>query len=307
VIGVPELLAAALRISTPIALAAVGETYSERAGVLNVGIEGMMLFGSFAGIVASILSGSALVGLAGGALAGIAVALVHGLISITLKSDQIVSGIGINLVALGLTSYLVNVYYPGQTAAASARIPELSIAFLSDLPLIGPVLFQQNPIVYLTIAIAVASYWVLHRTQLGRSLTACGENPKAADVAGISVERTRYVGVCVAGALAGLGGAVLSIIHLGFFSHNMTGGRGFIALAAVLFGNWKVVKVALASLFFGLIDALQLQLQAVGVGLPPEFLTVLPYVLTVAVLSGAVGTSRMPSHFARPYIRGEPS
>lgn len=304
-IGIVELLAATLRISTPIALAAVGETYSERAGVLNVGIEGMMLAGALSGIVVSIATGSAWMGLLGGAAVGALVALLHAVISITLKSDQIVSGIGINLLALGLTSYLVNVYYPGQSARVPERIPELSIPGLRDLPGVGPVLFEQHPVVYLAIFIGVASYWILYRTQFGRRITACGENPRAADVAGISVERTRYAGVLIAGALTGLGGAVLSIVHLGFFSHNMTNGRGFIALAAVLFGNWKVVKVLLAALFFGLIDALQLQLQAIGVGLPPELLTMLPYLLTLAVLAGAVGVSRMPSHFVQPYIRSE--
>lgn len=304
-IGVVELLSATLRISTPIVLAAVGETYSERAGVLNVGIEGMMLSGALSGVIVSIVTGSAWLGLLGGAATGAVVALLHAAITITLKSDQIVSGIGINLLALGLTSYLVNIYYPGQSARVPERIPELSIPGLRDLPGLGPVLFEQHPVVYVALLTGIASYWVLYRTQFGRRITACGENPKAADVAGISVERTRYQGVLIAGALAGLGGAVLSVVHLGFFSHNLTNGRGFIALAAVLFGNWHVVKVMLAALFFGLIDALQLQLQAIGVGLPPELLTMLPYLLTLAVLAGAVGASRMPAHFVQPYIRSE--
>jgi simple sugar transport system permease protein len=300
-----DVLSAGFRIAAPLVYAAVGETFSERAGVLNVQLEAMMLIGAFNAVLGTYFSGSVTVGVACGIAGGAFVALIHALVSVKLKGNQIISGIALNLVVLGLTSFLLRIFFAGQTTRSPRGLDTLTVPGLSEIPVLGPILFEQTLGVYFLYALVPASVYVLSRTSWGLNVTACGENPRAADTVGVDVDRTRTQAVLLAGVLAGLGGAVLGLSGLSFFTDNLTAGRGFIALAAVLFGNWRVGWVAAAAFFFGLIDAFQLRLQAVGVGIPPEALNLLPYALTIAILAGVTGRARMPTAFAQPYVRGE--
>lgn len=299
-----DVAVAAMRTSAPIIFASLGETFSERAGVINVHLEGMMLSGAFAGVLGAYASNDPFIGLAVGIGGGLFFALIHGVATITLGGNQIVSGIALNLLALGVTSYLLDVFFPGQNAVAPGLSP-VAIPGLADIPGIGRVFFQQSLAVYLMYILVPVSIFVLYKTTWGLRVLAAGENPRAADTLGVSVARVRYQALAVAGILAGLGGAVLALSQLSFFVDNLTQGRGFIALAAVLFGNWRPGYVAAAALLFGFADALQLRLQTVGFDIPPELMTMLPYVLTLIVLAGFVGRSRPPRYFGVPYIRGE--
>jgi simple sugar transport system permease protein len=300
-----DVLASGVRISSPIALAGIGETYSERAGVINIGLEGYMLAGALAGVLGSRASGSAVVGLLAALAAGLLLALIHAFVTVTLRGDQIVSGIAINLFALGATIFLYDLLLGDHPEEAVAGFQSLRIPGLADIPVVGRALFEQTIIVYaLYVLVAVAGV-VLFRTSWGLDVRAAGENPLALDAAGSSVPAVRYQCILLAGALAGLGGGYLSLSQLRFFVVNVTGGRGFIALAAVIFGNWSPVKVALAAGLFGTVDALQLRLQAAGVPIPAEAITMLPYLFSIVVLASVTGRSRMPTQLGRPYIREE--
>lgn len=297
------VFAAGTRIAAPIGCAALGETVSERAGVLNVQLEGMMLVGAFGGVLGSDLTGSAWVGLLGAAASGALVAALHALICIVFRAEQIVSGIALNLIALGLTSFLVPVIF-GDNTGTVAGLNAVDVPLLHTIPALGPIFFEQSPAVYLVYGLIPLTMLVLYRTRWGLEVQACGENPHGADTVGVAVARVRFGAVLFAGLLGGLGGGILALSGLRFFVDNITGGRGFIALAAVIFGNWKPGYVALAAWFFGCVDALQLQLQARGVPIPAELLTILPYVATLVVLAGVIGRARMPRQLARAYTRG---
>lgn len=298
-----DVFTAGTRIAAPIGCAAVGEAVSERAGVLNVQLEGMMLVGAFGGVLGAYVSGDPWVGLVAAAASGMLLAALHGLTCIVFRAEQIVSGIALNLIALGLTSFLLPVIF-GDNTESVAGFESFAVPLLHDLPVLGPVFFEQSPAVYVVYALIPLTMFILYRTRWGLEVQACGENPHGADTVGVAVARIRFAAVLYAGVLAGLGGGVLALSGLRFFVDNIAGGRGFIALAAVIFGNWKPGYVALAAWFFGCVDALQLQLQARGVPISGEFLTVLPYVATLLVLAGFVGRSRMPSQLARVYTRG---
>jgi ABC-type uncharacterized transport system permease subunit len=299
-----DVAAAGLRISAPLVFAAVGETFSQKAGVINVQLEGMMLVGAYTGVTAAISSGDPLIGLLAAIAGGILLALVHGFVCITLGGNQIVSGIALNLFALGMTSFLLDIFFEEERARAPGLEP-LAIPGLSDIPGLGRVLFNQSLGVYLMLVLIPLGFFVLYKTPWGLRVLACGENPRAADTVGANVKAVRYQALILAGGLAGLGGGVLALSQLRFFVDNLTAGRGFIALAAVLFANWRPVQAALAASLFGFADALQLRLQAIGIGIPPEALTMLPFVLTLIVLGGFVGRARPPRYFGVPYVRGQ--
>lgn len=277
------LLGASLVLATPILLAALGELVSERAGVVNVGLEGMMLMGAFFSFLVAWKSGSLALGVAGGIAAGIALAAVMGLLTITAKADQIVAGIGLLLLAAGLTSFLFEELTAGRDQVRLDRIDPLEIPLLSDIPEIGPALFDRDPIVYVAFLLVPAIWFLLYRTRWGLSIRSAGEAPAALDTAGVSVVGVRWAGVLTAGALAGLGGAFLSIAQLGLFQQNMTAGRGFLALAAVFFGRWHPLGVLAACLLFGAADALQLRLQ--GAGSVPSSVWVLVALVAAAYLA----------------------
>jgi simple sugar transport system permease protein len=228
--------------------------------------------------------------------------LAHAVVTVRYAGNQIVSGTGINILAMGFTAYMSQILWGSRGASESvAGIKDITIPILNDIPVIGPIIGTHSPLVYLMPVVTVICYVVLFRTPLGLHIRAVGEHPTAAETAGIDVVRIKYMGVIVSGMLSGLGGAFLSLSHLNLFARGMTGGRGFIALAALIFGKWMPFGVLEASLLFGFADALQMRLQSLGI-LPPQIILMIPYVLTVAVLAGVVGRARPPSDY-KPYQR----
>ena len=301
------LLAATLRLATPLAFAAMGGIVSERSGVVNIGLEGMMLMGAFFGVWGSIWSGSWVVGLLMAMIFGGLLALIHAFFSIQLQADQIVSGFAVNFLALGLTGYLFSSIYPsGIPSSDVSRVPNLELHFLSHVPVFGDFLARVfgdlNLLVWLMFATVVLTYIVLFRTPIGLRIRAVGEHPRAADTVGISVYGIRYAAVVASGVLAALGGAFLSIGFTGTFSENMTSGRGFIALAAVIFGKWRPGLAFVATLLFGFGFALAIPLQREDV-VSENLISALPYVLTLVAVAGLIGRSIPPAADGRPYVK----
>ncbi len=298
-------------MATPLALAAIGGTICERAGVVNIALEGMMLVGAFAGVAVALVTGDTWVGVLAAMAAGMLFAGLHAFASITLRADQVVSGTAINILALGLTGFLMEVVYghPGTTDAAATLAPLFHTqgptqGFFGGLwRWVSGIFLSHTPLVYVTVAIAVAAHWAMFRTTWGLRLRALGEHPRAADTVGVSVTRGRYVAVLMSGALAGLAGANLSLEQVGSFTEGMTSGRGFIALAANIFGRWTPVGSYLASLLFGFADALQIKMQILRdiVNVPPQLFWMLPYILTVVVLAGVMGRAIAPAAIGKPY------
>jgi general nucleoside transport system permease protein len=302
------LLAATLRFATPLAFAAMGGIFCERSGVINIGLEGMMLAGAFFGIVVAAETGQWELGILGAMGAGGALALIHAFFCIHLRADQIISGFAINFLALGLTGYLFrSVYGTRGTPELPERIPDVNLGFIQDVPYVGDIFGQLNLMIWLMLLTVLLSWIVLFKTPLGLRIRSVGEHPRAADTLGISVFKIRYSAVIVSGLLAGLGGAYLSFGFGGTFNENMTAGRGYIALAAVIFGNWRPFGAFGACLLFGFSSALALRLQGSPL-LPSDLasanlLQTLPYVLTLVALVGVIGRSRGPAAAGRPYVK----
>ncbi len=296
------LLDAMLRLAAPLLLAALGELIVERAGVVNIGIEGMMLCGAFAAFAATVYSGEPGLGVVAGVLAASAMGLVFAGFAVVRRADQIVVGTAVNLLALGATGLGLRALFPGEVPAA-ATIDAWPIPLLSEIPLLGPVLFRQTPFVYAALVLAASSAFFLARTRPGLRLRAVGEAARAADAEGVPVTRFRILAVVAGAAFAGLAGATLPLAQSNTFSEGMTAGRGFIALAIVIFGRWSAGGVVLAALFFGATTALQFRLQARGLAVPYPLALMLPYVLTLVVLAVASGTVRAPGDLGRPYWR----
>jgi general nucleoside transport system permease protein len=292
-----ELLAAAIRIATPLLLAALGGILSERAGVFAVGLEGMMLAGAFAATIGAWASGSADVGillaLVGGAAIGLAVALV----AVRFRADNMVTGLAVNVLALGLTSYLMRVIAGGAQPVSIhlTPLPPVAIPGLSEIPVLGPLLFVHPPLTYLAVVGCAALTWFLGRTQAGLTLRATGENPEAVFASGASPLFVRMVAVVVCGAIAGLGGAVLSLQQVGAFTDGMTSGRGYLALAALIVGRWTPWGAAAACLVFGGAEAFELRLQSYGVPVSSYIVQMAPYLIALAVLAGIGRSSRLPA------------
>ena len=296
------LFAAAIRMATPIVYAALGGMFSERVGVVNIGMEGIMLTGAMGGVTVSYYTGNPWLGVAAAVAIGGILGLVHAVVTVRYAGNQIVSGTGINILAMGFTAYMSQVLWGSRGASESVTgIEDITIPILSDVPIIGPIIGTHSPLVYLMPVVTAICYIVLFRTPLGLHIRAVGEHPTAAETAGIDVVRIKYMGVIVSGMLSGLGGAFLSLSHLNLFARGMTGGRGFIALAALIFGKWMPFGVMEAGLLFGFADALQMRLQSLGI-LPPQIILMIPYVLTVAVMAGVVGKAKPPSDY-KPYKR----
>jgi simple sugar transport system permease protein len=302
------LLAAALRFATPLAFAAMGGIFSERSGVVNIGLEGMMLAGAFFGIVVAAETGQWELGILGAMGAGGTLALIHAFFCIHLRADQIISGFAINFLALGITGYLFRSLYGTRgTPELAERIPDVRLPVIRDIPFVGDIIGQMNLMIWLMFLTVILSWVVLFKTPLGLRIRSVGEHPKAADTVGISVFKIRYAAVIVSGLLAGLGGAYLSFGFGNAFNENMTAGRGYIALAAVICGNWRPFGAFGACLLFGFSSALALRLQGSPL-LPSDFasanlLQTLPYVLTLVALVGVIGRSRGPAAAGRPYIK----
>jgi simple sugar transport system permease protein len=302
------LLAATLRFATPLAFAAMGGIFCERSGVINIGLEGMMLSGAFFGVVVAAETGQWEVGLLGAMAAGGLLATVHAFFCIHLRADQIISGFAINFLALGLTGYLFRSLYGNEgTPQLTEEIPDVRLAFLDGIPFIGDIVGQLSLMIWLMFLTVFLSWVVLFKTPLGLRIRSVGEHPKAADTVGISVFKIRYAAVILSGVLAGLGGAYLSFGFGNAFNENMTAGRGYIALAAVIFGNWRPFGAFGACLLFGFSSALALRLQGSPL-LPSDLasanlLQTLPYVLTLIALVGVIGRSRGPAAVGRPYVK----
>lgn len=307
----PELFASAIRLATPIALAAVGATICERSGVVNIAMEGLMLVAAFFGVLAALFTGSVWLGVVGAVLAATIFSALHAWASINLRADQVISGTAINILALGVTGFLMETIFghPGTTSSVKRLPPLLDLPRGGDglLPLIwrwiDTIFLSYTPIVYLGMFMAVFLTWALYRTRWGLRLRALGEHPRAADTVGVDVLRGRWMAVLLSGAMSGLAGANLTLEQVGAFTENMTNGRGFIALAANIFGRWIPGGAYLASLLFGFADALQLKLQLFAdvIDIPAQFFLMLPYLLTVLVLAGVVGKARAPAAVGKPY------
>jgi simple sugar transport system permease protein len=295
------LLAAMLRFATPLAFAAMGGIFSERSGVVNIGLEGMMLTGAFFGILAADKLGSWVIGLLVAALLGGLIALVHAFFAIHLRADQIVSGFAINFLALGITGYLFIDIYGGEGTPPNVdRIPNIRLGFLQDWYFIGPILGQLNLMIWLAFLTILLTWIVFFKTPIGLRIRAVGEHPRAAETVGISVYATRYAAVTLSGVLAALGGAYISIGFVNSFNQNMTAGRGYIALAAVIFGSWRPFGAAAAALLFGFSSALAQRLPAYSESAAVLFQS-LPYVLTLIAVAGVIGRSIPPAAVGRPY------
>jgi simple sugar transport system permease protein len=295
------LIGATLRIATPILFAALGEMIVERAGILNLGIEGSMLLSAFAGFVAAQVSGSLFTGLLVAMLTGALLGALMGLLSVTLGLNQHVSGLGITLFASGIALFVFRVRYGGASTPPSLESSFSQLTLFGD-PILRPV-FNQYALTYVALLLVPVLAWWLQRTSFGLHLRAVGENPEAADVAGINVYRVRYIALVVGGALMALGGAFLSLAQLGAFQHGIINGRGWIAIAIVIFGNWQPSRVLAGALLFGGLDALQWRLQAEQVPIPHEFLLALPYILTVVVLAVVGRNVAYPAALLKPYRR----
>ena len=283
-----NLLYSAIRLATPLILAARGGLFSERSGVINIALEGLMLTGAFTAASITYYADSPWVGLLAAILAGACIALIHAVACIRFKADQVVSGTAINILLTGVPALLSGAFF-----LSSGSTPQIQ---------------KEQLIPYTPIVIAAAlvplTWYVLNRTPFGLRLRAVGENPEAADAAGVSVKRMRYTAVLISGALAGIGGAYLSIGQSSLFTRNMTSGRGFIALAALIFGKWRPFQTMLACLLFGFTEAIAIQLQGVHFGgeeIPTQFVQIIPYVLTIVVLAGFIGQSRAPRSLGLPY------
>lgn len=295
--GVLGFLAQTVRISVPYAYGAVGGCMSERGGVINIALEGIFLIAALAYTLGAHYSGSGWIGVAAAVGAGLATAGLHALVTVTFRADQITSGIGINLLALGLTRFVLKaVFHSSSNSERVAGIEPLDVPALAGLPGVGALL--TTPLVLLAIAAVVLTWWLLFHTPFGLRLRSAGEHPEAAATLGLSVTRLRYAGVLWSGALASLGGAWLASDQRSF-TDAMSAGRGYIALAAMIVGKWNPLGAAAACLLFGAAETLQIRLQ--GEGIPNEFLQMLPYVVTMAVLAGAIGRSRAPSAVGKPY------
>jgi simple sugar transport system permease protein len=297
------LIAAMLRFATPLVFAAMGGILSERSGVINIGLEGMMLMGAFFGIFGSDVFGSWVLGAVVGMAAGGALALVHAAFSIHLRADQVVSGTAVNLLALGITGYVFIAHYGTQgTPGSVSRVPEVSLPGIKDIPFVGDAIGQASLLTWLALLLVPLVALFLFRTPQGLRLRSVGEKPLAAESVGIPVIRTRYLAVISSGVLAALGGVYLSIALLGSFSQGMTAGRGFIALAAVIFGSWRPAGALAAALLFGFSSAVAQRLPAFSESLAVLF-QALPYLLVLIVVAGLIGRSRPPAAIGVAYVK----
>ena len=294
------MLASSLRMCTPIALGAMAGILCERAGVVNIAIEGMMLAAAAFGFGANLFFENIWVGVVAAVLVGGLMAALHAVMSIRFKTDQIISGTAINILAVGTSgflrrAYLVKAYFVGQT------LPIIKVPFLSEVPVLGAILFRSQPIVYTMMVLLPLLHIVLFHTPWGLRTRAVGEHPRAADTVGINVFKTRYINVIAGGCVAGLAGAWFSLETVGSFEDMMTSGKGFIALAAMIFGNWNPAGAFLGALLFGFADALQIKLQILNVPFPYQFLGMAPYVATMIALAGLIGRTTPPAAEGKPY------
>ncbi len=295
------LVAATLRVATPLILGTLGELFSERAGVLNLGIEGTMFLGAFVGFVVADASGSLWLGVLAAVVAGIASGLLMSLLAVRLGANQHVSGLGITLLLTGLSLFAYRLVY-GERQVLAAIPPFGKMSPFGATPILGPI-FEQYQLTYLAVMLVPVVWWVLYRTNFGLQVRAVGENPEAADAAGVNAFQVRYLSLAIAGGLMGAAGSFLSLAQLGAFSFGIVAGRGWVCIALIVFGNWDPVKVLWGALLFGGVFALQLRLQTTGLALPYEFFLALPYLTTIAGLALAGRNAAYPAALLKPYRR----
>jgi len=300
IIGV---LTSGIRLATPYLYAAIGETFGQRSGVLNLGVDGQMLLGAFAAFYVAFTTGNLWLGLLAamgvGALMGLAMAYV----TVNLQAQQGISGIGFYLFGLGLSELLFKMLLG--TVETVKGFPKVRVPLLGDIPVLGEIFFQQNILVYGAFLLVPAAWFVLNKTTLGLKIRAVGENPEAADSLGVSVARIRYFTIITGGTLSGLAGASMSIALLNVFQQNMTSGLGFIAVALVYFGAWRAWGVLAGALLFSMVNSLQLWMQVLNIPIPSELAVMLPYILTIVVLVATVSKVRSPSALTKPFERGQ--
>ena len=299
-------LSASMRLAIPIMLAALGGIYSERAGVLNIGMEGMMLGGALTGFIVTYYTGSVVLGIAAALLVGALLGLLMGYFTISLAGDQVVVGIAFNLLMLGVTSFVYRAFFAvGTQQPQITSLQALPIPILESIPIAGPLLFRQTALVYGTYFLIVVSFIVIFRTMWGLKLIAVGESPEAAETLGIHVTRTRYLSLLICGMFCALGGVSLSVGASSIFVDNMTAGRGYIALAILVLGRRHPFGIFAAALLFGAADALQLRTQTLDIKIPFQFMLMLPYLLTIIVLSVFVRRTNDPAALGKHYRRGK--
>ncbi|WFE97661.1 ABC transporter permease [Micromonospora sp. WMMD987] len=297
--NIATILSSGARLTVPLAFAACGEYVAQRAGTLNISVEAMMLGAAFGSIAVASATGSATVGLVAGALVGVAVAFVHGILSHRVQINTFVVGLVLNALVLGLTSYLITV-----STFTGHQVWQVDIPVLRDIPIVGPMLFVQRWPVYLLLAVVPLTWWLVERSRWGLELRAVGENPQAADVSGIEVNKRRRQALLWCGLLAGLGGAYLAVGEVGSFNQNMTAGRGYLVIAAVIFGAWRLGRTLIGCVVFGLADAMRLALPALGVTMNSQLLIAAPYLLALLAMLVFATSHREPRALAQPFQRG---
>lgn len=302
-ISLVGVLTATIRMAAPLLFASLGGLFSGRVGLVNLALEGYMLMGAFAGFLGSVYTGNVYIGALAGMAGGMVAALIFAFLGITAKANQTVAGVGVNIFALGLTSYLLTVLFGANRPYGVATFTQQNIPLLSKIPFIGPIFFQQSVYVYFAFILVPIVWYILYKTPAGLAIRATGENPKAVDTLGGNVTKIRYLCAMAAGALAGMGGACLSIGQNGQFFENITAGKGYIALATLLFGKFTPIGSLLASLLFGFSEGLQLRMQAMGSVIPYQFLSMLPYVITLVALTAFAGKFTGPAALGKPYSR----
>ena len=298
-----NLLAAGIGLAAPLLIAALGELYAERSGVLNIGIEGMMLSGAWGGFVATHFTKNLWIGLFAAIATGLILALLNALLAITFKVNQVVSGIAINILTAGMTMYLYRVIFGIPLLPITVKpFQKVSIPFLSQIPYLGDIFFKHNFMVYLAFLLVPLAYYILYKTSFGLEIRSVGEKPEVVDSAGLNVFRMRYTGMLISGAMAGLGGAFYSLAYLNVFTTNIISGRGFIAFSAVIFGGWHPVRIMIATLIFGIADALSTRILTTGIKIIPyELLLASPYVVTIIATLLLSRKSVAPASLSIPY------
>ena len=302
--SISALLAACVRMATPLTLAGLGEAYSERAGIMNIGLEAIMLCGAFSAFMFTFWTGSFVLGIVAGMTAGLLISMLHAVLSIKCLSNQNIVGLALNFLALGLTSFLfLKAFGRSTELPKTLTVNNIALPGLSKIPILGTMLFNQNIFVYLMMILVVVFMILFYKTEWGVRLDAVGEHPRAADTAGINVFRTRYVACMINGLLGGLAGSYVTLAQLGFYMEDVTAGKGYMALVAVILGRRNPVGILLASLLIGFAEAMQFHLQTQGIPLPSQVFSTMPYVAAVVALLFSIGKSSNPAALGVPYER----
>lgn len=296
-------LTMSIRMSIPLLFPSLGGLIAQKAGIYNFGLEGMMLCGAYFGYYGSLVTGNPWVGLLMGMAAGGLLGFVLAFTSIKLQVSQLVIGLGIGIFGLGLTGYLFRMIGISETSPAATLFPEMNFGVLRDIPVLGEILFSHDWMVYAGFALVILIAWFFYRTTAGLNFRAVGENPQVADTVGVNVNLYRYLAVVISGVIASLGGAFLSLTQTAYFTENLTAGRGWIAISAIILGKYNPWGVLFACLLFGAADAAQMQIQVMSLGIPYQFLLMIPYVLAMLAMAGVVGKVRSPAAMGKPYIK----